>query len=84
MRFELARVDLCAPAGEARRVPKLRRARSGRIPVIVVEQATEARTAKHPAVLIRRPQRTLEQHVVEALVVPLGVVVRDELTNGPP
>ena len=58
--------------------------RSGRIPVIVVEQATEARTAKHPSVLIRRPQRTLEQHVVETLVVPLGVVVRDELTNGPP
>ena len=41
------------------------------------------RTAKDLSVLIRRRQRTLEEHIVQTLVVPLGVVVRDKFTDGP-
>lgn len=56
--------------------------RSGRIAVVVDEQATESLAPVHPSLLVRRRGRALEQHVVETLVVPLAVVVDEVLTDG--
>jgi hypothetical protein len=56
--------------------------RSGRIAVVIVEQATEPLAPEHPSVLVRRRRPALEQRVVETLVVPLAVVVDEVLTDG--
>jgi hypothetical protein len=58
--------------------------RSSRIAVVVVQQATEPFPPEHPSVLVRRRGRSLEQQVVETLVVPLTMVVGEVLADGPP
>src|SRR5450631_2004310 len=58
--------------------------RSGRITMVVVEQATESLAPVHPAILVRWRWRALEQDVVQTLMVPLTMVVGEVLADGPP
>jgi len=54
----------------------------GRVPVVVAKQAAEALARTHRTGGPRHPPVWLDDPVAEALVVPLGVVVGDELTHG--
>ena len=59
-------------------------ARSGRGPMIEIQQAAEPLAPLHSAVLIRRFRRSREQHIAKTLVVPFAVVVGEVLHDGPP